>query len=108
MCETFSATFSTRATDLLGRDDIGVASPTLTIVVGYPFAGRHAVVVEARTAGGFTRGALFEELVRIYAAMYEGVDSPRLETAWHRLEDLAIEGVMVDPARAIAWVQIGS
>jgi hypothetical protein len=51
---------------------------------------------------------LFDELVRIYAAMYEGVDSPRLETAWHRLEDLAIEGVVVDPAGAIAWVQIGS
>jgi hypothetical protein len=111
----FSVTFSANVADVIGRDEICIASPKLTLVVGYPLRGEYGVAVDARTAQGFTRGELFEQIVRIYTAMYEGavetpgplkyqprIESPRFSTAWHRLKHLAIEGVVIDPARGIA------
>jgi hypothetical protein len=108
---------------IVGADEICVSTQRLTVVVGYPFSGQWAVVVEASTSRGFTFAGLYRELVRIYTAMYEGstarpmehldnmhVESPRFGTSWHELRDLVIEGILLTRAResTFAWIYIGS
>lgn len=122
--ETFSPTLSHRGEALVGADELCVACPHVTLVVGYPFSGQYAVTVEASSPGGFTRAELFRQLVRIYSAMYEGatlspgtlklqtrVDSPRFGTASHRLDELAVEHVVIEKrgdGGTFAWISIGS
>jgi hypothetical protein len=116
-------TFATKAEQLIGADERCVDCSRLTLVVGYPFQGNYAVTVEG-APDGFTRAELFRQIVRVYAAMYEGavvtptrqklqsrIDSPNFGTAWHRLEDLAVEQVLLQKradGSVLAWVSIGS
>jgi hypothetical protein len=122
--ETLPPTFFDAAELLIGAAEIAVADTKLVLVVGYPFRGQYAVAVSSSSPDGFTRAELFRNLVRVYALMYDGatygpgklrlqtrVDSPRFGTAWHRLEELAIEHVMIqrlDNATARVWISIGS
>lgn len=123
LVETLAPTFSTRADELIGASALCVRSPQLTLVVGYPFNGQYAVTVTATSPDGFTRAELFGHLVHVYTAMYDGatlspgprklqtrVDSPRFGTAWHRLDDLAVERVLIETrdGRTLAWITIGS
>lgn len=57
---------------MLGGDQLCVACSRLT---GYPFEGQYAVAIDAPSPAGFTRAALFRQLVRIYAAMYAGSEA---------------------------------
>ena len=122
--QTFSPTLTDHAEDLIGADELCIECPRLTLVVGYPFQGQYAVTIVASSARGFTRAELFQQLVRIYAAMYDRatsgptrvklqtrVDTPRFGTAWHRFEELVVEQIVVqarDDGGAFAWISIGS
>ncbi|HSR96609.1 MAG TPA: hypothetical protein VLM79_06020 [Kofleriaceae bacterium] len=122
--ETLTPRLSNRGEDLIGADELCVACPRVTLVVGYPFSRQYAVTVDASSPSGFTRADLFRQLVRVYSAMYEGatfspgkpklqtrVDSPRFGTAWHRLDELTIEQVVLQKrsdGKAFAWISIGS
>jgi hypothetical protein len=124
LVERFSPTFEDRAENLIGAEELCIECPALTLVVGYPFQGQYAVTVGSNSPRGFTRAELFRQLVRVYSAMYDGatalptkltlqtdVDSPRFGAAWHRLDELAIEQVVLqkrDDGRAFAWISIGS
>lgn len=123
LVERFAPTFSDRGDQLLGADELCAPHSQLTFVVGYPFDGQFAVTVSAASATGFTRAELFTHLASVYSAMYEGatfsagprklqtrVDSPRFGTAWHRLEELAVEHVLLEMrgGHAFAWISIGS
>lgn len=124
LVETFPPTFAHRAENLIGAEELCIECPALTLVVGYPFQGQYAVSVSSSSPEGFTRAELFRQLVRIYSAMYDGatadptelklqtrVDSPRFGTAWHPLDELAIEEVVLqkrDDGRTFAWISIGS
>ncbi|MGE0395178.1 MAG: hypothetical protein AB7T06_00525, partial [Kofleriaceae bacterium] len=72
---------------------------------------------------GFTRRDLHAQLVRVYSAMYQDAtfgESPvrynthvesRFGTAYHRLEDLAVEWLGLQVRRdgtALLWIHIGS
>mgnify|MGYP003576037999 CR=1 FL=1 len=122
--EAFAPGLAHPAESLIGADEYCVECARLTLVVGYPFPGQYAVTVTASTPRGFTRAELFRQLVRVHSAMYEGaafgpartrlnthVESPRFGTAWHRLDDLVVEGVLVqtrDDGRLFAWIALGS
>jgi hypothetical protein len=109
---------------LVGANEICIQHQSVTLIVGYPFAGQYAATIHPSTPAGFTRADLFQQLVRIYTAMYDGatfssverlhnrrVDSPRYGTAWHVLDDLAIEEVLLEiraDGRVLAWIAIGS
>lgn len=124
LVEAFPPTFAQRAENLIGAEELCIECPSLRLVVGYPFQGQYAVTVGASSPKGFTRAELFRQLVRVYSAMYDGatatstkvrfqtqVDSPRFGTAWHRLDELVIEQVVLqkrDDGRAFAWISIGS
>lgn len=122
--ETFPARLADPPEALLAPDEICISHETLTLVVGYPFAGQFAVTVRASAVAGFTRAGLFRQLVRVYTAMYDGakvssvehldnkhVDSPRFGTAWHVLDELVIEEILLQPRAdggMFAWVYLGS
>jgi hypothetical protein len=124
LVETFAPTFAHPAENLIGADELCIECPALTLVVGYPFQGQYAVTVSSSTPEGFTRAELFRQLVRVYSAMYDGatadptklklqtrVESPQFGTAWHPLDDLAIEEVVLqkrDDGRTFAWISVGS
>lgn len=122
--ETSPPTLSDRGEDLVGAGELCIACPRVTLVVGYPFSGQYAVTVDASSPSGFTRAQLFRQIVRIYSAMYEGatfapgtlklqtrVDSPRFGTAWHRLDELTVDHIVIlkrSDGAAFAWISIGS
>jgi hypothetical protein len=110
------------AENLIGADEVCVRATRVTLVVGYPFRGQYAVEVTAAD-GRFTRAELFRQIVRVHAAMYEDasfgpaalrfntrVESPRFGTAWHRLEELVVEQVVLQErdGRVLAWIFLGS
>ena len=122
--ETMSPSLSGRGQDLIGAHELCVASRQVTLVVGYPFSGQYAVTVHAASPRGFTRAELFTQIVAVYSAMYDNapagsgelklqsrVESPRFGTAWHQLDELVIEQVLLDKhrdGRVFAWIMIGS
>lgn len=109
---------------LIDADEYCIDDTQLTRVVGYPFAGQWAVTVTAATPRGVTRAELFRQIVRVYSAMYEHstaeplpglynmqVESPQFGTAWHRIEDLALDGICLQrraDGRRYGWVMISS
>lgn len=122
--EALAPSLSHPAESLIGAAEYCVECARLTLVVGYPFPGQYAVTVTASTPKGFTRAELFRQLVRVHSAMYGGatfgpartrlnthVESLRFGTAWHRLEDLVVEGVLVQTrgdGSLFAWIALGS
>jgi hypothetical protein len=121
--ESFPASLRDAPEDLLGADELCIPQPRLTIVVGYPFDGQWAVDIDASSPAGFTRADLYRSIVRVYDAMYDGarveemanldnkrVESAQFGTAFHAIDDLAIEGVTLREidGRTIAWISIGS
>lgn len=109
---------------LIAPDELCVPQQTITFVVGYPFAGQYAVTVVASTPSGFTRAELFAQLVRVYAAMYADatispvehsynmrVESPRFGTAWHVLDDLVVEEILLQTradGSVFGWINVES
>jgi hypothetical protein len=123
ICETFTPRLTDSPEALVGADEVCVSTPEVTLIVGYPFADQYAVTITANTPSGFTRADLFRQLVRVYSAMYEGaafstvehldnthVQSPRFGEAWHVIEDLVVEEVLVErrERQVFAWIHIGS
>ncbi len=120
---SFCPQLSTPPEDLVDADQICITSTTLSVVVGYPFAGRYRVAITSESSKGFTHSELFRQLVRIYSTMYAGasaapidkldnmdVQSPRFGQAWHEITDLVIERVVVAKRgrQTFAWIAIGS
>ena len=119
--ETFAISLTDPPEKLLDADEQCTTATRLTFIVGYPFSENFAVTVDS--ADGFDRGDLFRHVVRIHSAMYEGatfseienldntlVESPRFGTAYHRIQDLVLEDVLLDhrPDQVLAWVFLGS
>lgn len=116
--------FAARAEDLVDADEVCVRAPEITLVVGYPFEGNYAVKVRSSQSSGFTRAELFRQIVRVHAAMYEGatlapskllfnthVESPGFGTAYHRIDDLVVEEVVIEERAGgdlYAWIHLGS
>lgn len=122
--ETLSPRLVDSPDALIAPDELCIPHQTVTLVVGYPFKGQYAVTVVSSTRLGFTRAELFGQLVRVYSAMYADatissvehlsnrrVESPRFGTAWHILDDLYVEEIVLQTrtdGRVFAWVFIGS
>jgi hypothetical protein len=120
----FAPRLSTPASDIDRADEICVETPDIWLVVGYPFQGQYAVEVPAPSAAGFTHRALFEAVVAVHAAMYDGatvekhptlhdpiVVSAELGRAYHEPDGLFLERVAIAPARdgrRCAWISLGS
>ena len=122
LCETLPPALTTRPDQLVDTDQLCVTADALDLIVSYPFPRRYSVRVVANRPGGFTRGHLFEQIVRVFHAMYDGAEvSPipnllnvRVESAFgaalHALEDLVVEDVIVERCgrTARAWIVVGS
>lgn len=117
LVETLTMNLTDPAEALLDADELCTKASRLTFVVGYPFAGQYAVRVDS--PGGFTRGDLFRHIVAIHVQMFEAasqadlphlynkkIESPRFGIAYHRMEDLYFESLVIDGDRA--WVYLGS
>ena len=124
VCETSAPRLVDPPDALMAPDELCIPHRAVTFVVGYPFAGQYAVTVVASTPAGFTRAELFRQLVRVYSAMYADaalssvphlhnmrVESSRFGTAWHRLDDLIVEEILLQTradGTVFAWVSLGS
>ncbi|HEY5926619.1 MAG TPA: hypothetical protein VIV11_33260 [Kofleriaceae bacterium] len=124
VCESYAPRLVDSPEELIGADEVCVPQGTVTLVVGYPFSGQYAVAINASASTGFTRAELFRQVARVYSAMFDGarfssvehlenthVESPRFGTAWHVLDDLVIEEVLLqtrEDGRVLVWIYIGS
>ena len=121
--DAFDASLTDRAEDLIDPDELCTEATSLSVIVGYPFQGNYTVPLSASSPRGFTRAELFRQIVSVYSAMYAGaeysparlrlnthVESPRFGVAWHRIEDLVLEGATIvqSGGRTLVWIWIGS
>jgi hypothetical protein len=120
----YTPTLTANAADIAACDEVCLEAPDLWLVVGYPFQGQYAVGIRPPSPAGFTRRSLFESIVAVHAAMFEGatigehptlynaiVESPTFGTAFHTPDDLVLDAVRVGHARdgrLCAWISVTS